>query len=130
MTKITGDNEGPYPSDSAPTDGTLVTDASSTSSTKSVLAQLSNAMVHLTTEMSQLRHEHQTLQQPQRVPQPPFTPQYYPPVQSYWTNIPTPMTHRHPNLFTPLDTKVITVPLDIFEGNKYYVHTYECTEFT
>lgn len=97
MTEITGDDEGPFPSEPSPTDGTLVTDASSTSSTKAVLAQLSNAMVHLTTEMSQLRQEHQTLQQPKRVPQPPFHSQYYPPVQSYGTNFPTPMTHQNQN---------------------------------
>ena len=76
MIEITSDNEGPYPSDSALIKGAHVTDASSTSSTKDALAQLSSAMLKPTTEMSQLHQEHHTLQQSG------FSPQYYPHIQS------------------------------------------------
>ena len=109
MTEITSDNEGPPPSNSAPMDGTQVTDASSTSSTKAVLAQLSNAMVKLTTEMSQLRHEHQTLQQPRPIPHNSFPPQYYPHVQPYETTVPPPMPRHDPTSYVPHPT-ILTPP--------------------
>ena len=85
MTEISSDNEGPYPSDSAPIEGTQVTDASSTSSTKDALAQISTAMLKLTTEMSQLRQQQQHIQQ-SGLPQP-----YQPHVQSYGVQ----MMHTH-----------------------------------
>ena len=84
MTEISSDNEGPYPSDSAPIEGTHVTDASSTTSTKDALAQISSAMLQLTTEMSQLRQQQQHTQQP-GIPH-----MYQPHVQSYGI----PMTHN------------------------------------
>lgn len=85
MAEISRDNEGPYPSDSALIEGTQVTDASSTLSTKDALAQISTTMLKRTTEMSQLRQQQHNNQQSG------LPPLYQPHVQPYGA----PMTHPH-----------------------------------
>ncbi len=78
-------------------EGTQVTDASSTSSTREAINLLSTAMAQLTSEMSQLRKQqnnlHSSLPHQQDIPQT----QYCPPVHSYGGIPPPPMTQN----FTP-----------------------------
>ena len=97
MTEINRDDDGPSPSATPPMEGTHVTDASSTTSTREAINLLSTAMAQLTSEMTQLRKEHRTLQP--SVPQQRDIPQFqYQQSVQYYGGIPLPpMT----NSFTP-----------------------------
>ena len=110
MTEINSDHDGPYPSANPPTEGTQVTDASSTSSTKEALNILSNAMVKLTTEMSQLRQQQQNLQQTTTTQREHVPPQYYPTVHSYVPRQPAPMTQSYPHPFGNHPTPIPSIP--------------------
>ena len=93
MTEITRDHDGPSLSDTPPMEGTHVTDTSSTSTTREAINLLSNAMAKLSSEMLQLRKDHQTLQPSIHiVPWDHPESQYHQNVQSYGGIPPPPMT--------------------------------------